>query len=60
MAEALVSDWLADYAALEPTELRSFAAEIGHNHEISQALFTVINERAKYADVCHGHGVVGV
>lgn len=52
MAEAIVSDWLADYAALQPAELRSFAAEHGHNHEIPQALFTIINERAKYPEVC--------
>lgn len=51
MAESIVSDWLADYAALEPTEIRTFAAQHEHNHEISSALFTIINERLKYPDV---------
>lgn len=46
-----MSDWLADYAALEPAELRSFVADHEHNHEISHALFTIINERAKYPEV---------
>lgn len=51
MAESIVTDWLADYAILEPSELRTFAAEHEHNHEISHALFTIINERLKYPDV---------
>lgn len=51
MAESIVTDWLADYATLEPSELRTFAAEHEHNHEISHALFTIINERLKYPDV---------
>lgn len=51
MAESIVSDWLADYAALEPSEIRTFAAQHEHNHEISSALFTIINERLKYPDV---------
>lgn len=51
MAESIVNDWLADYAAIEPTEIRAFAAQHEHNHEISSALFTIINERLKYPDV---------
>lgn len=51
MAESIISDWLADYAALEPAELRSFAAEHEHNHEVAQALFTIIGDRVKYPEV---------
>lgn len=51
MAESIVADWLADYEALEPAELRTFAAQHEHNHEIAHALFTIIGERVKYPDV---------
>lgn len=51
MAESIVTDWLTDYAALESTEIRTFAAQHENNHEISSALFTIINERLKYPDV---------
>lgn len=51
MAESIVSDWLADYAAIESTEIRAFAAQHENNHEVSSALFTIINERIKYPDV---------
>lgn len=51
MAESIVSDWLAEYAALEATELQSFIADHENNHEVSSALFTIINERLKYPDV---------
>lgn len=51
MAESIVSDWLAEYAALEPTEMQTFVADHEHNHEVSSALFTIINERLKYPDV---------
>lgn len=51
MAESIVSDWLAEYTSLEPTELQTFIAEHENNHEVSSALFTIINERLKYPDV---------
>lgn len=51
MAESIVSDWLAEYASLEPTEMQTFVAGHEHNHEVSSALFTIINERLKYPDV---------
>lgn len=51
MAESIVNDWLADYAALEPSEIRTFAAQHEDNYEISSALFSIINERIKYPDV---------
>lgn len=51
MAESIVSDWLAEYAALEPTELQTFIAEHENNHEVSSAIFSIINERLKYPDV---------
>lgn len=51
MAESLVTDWLADYEVLDPKEIRAFATQHEHNHEITSALFTIINERLKYPDV---------
>lgn len=51
MAESIVSDWLAEYGTLESTELQSFIADQENNHEVSSALFTIINERLKYPDV---------
>lgn len=51
MAESIVNDWLSDYALLESSEIRSFAAQHEHNHEVASALFTVLNERLKYPDV---------
>lgn len=51
MVESLVTDWVADYEALDPKEIRAFASQHEHNHEISSALFTIINERLKYPDV---------
>lgn len=55
MAESIITDWVADYAALEPSELRTFAAEHEQDHEIAHALFTVINERSKYQEVRGAH-----
>lgn len=51
MAEAIVTDWLADYSALEPSELHTFAAMHENNQEIADALYTILNERLKYPDV---------
>lgn len=51
MAESIVTDWLADYAALEKSEIRTFAAQHEQNLDISNALFTIVNERLKYPDV---------
>lgn len=51
MAEAIVTDWLADYLSLDPSEIRAFASQHENNHEIASALFTIINERIKYPDV---------
>lgn len=52
MAESIVTDWITDYTVLiEQSEIRTFAAQHEHNHEIASALFTIINERLKYPDV---------
>lgn len=51
MAESIVTDWLSDYASLQQFEIRSFASQHEHNHEIAHALFTILNERLKYPDV---------
>lgn len=51
MAESLVTDWIADYSSLDASEIRTFAAQHEHNHEIASALFSILNERHKYTDV---------
>lgn len=51
MAESIISDWIAEYNSLQESELRSFAAQHENDYEISKALYTVLNERAKYKDV---------
>lgn len=51
MAESIVTDWLSDYTSLQQFEIRSFASQHEHNHEIAHALFTILNERLKYPDV---------
>jgi hypothetical protein len=51
MAESIIHDWLSDFNSLQDVELKSFAAQHENNHEISTALYTILNERHKYKDV---------
>lgn len=51
MAEAIVSDWLAEYNSLEPQEIRSFAALHAENHELSTAIQAILNDKTKHPDV---------
>ncbi|XP_059054318.1 hyccin [Achroia grisella] len=37
----LINEWLSEYATLQENELKSFAAEHEHNHEIATALFNL-------------------
>ncbi|XP_052757424.1 hyccin-like [Galleria mellonella] len=37
----LINEWLSEYAALQENEIKSFAAEHEHNHEIATALFNL-------------------
>lgn len=37
----LISEWLNEYAALQENEVKSFAAEHEHNHEIATAIFNL-------------------
>lgn len=53
MAEEIVNDWLAEYAALEPSEMAAFAARHENYHEIADAIYTILNERLKYPDLIH-------
>lgn len=53
MAEAIISDWISDYSALQESELRTFAAQHENDFEISKALYTILNERAKYKDLIY-------
>ncbi|XP_058836708.1 hyccin isoform X1 [Topomyia yanbarensis] len=53
MAEAIISDWISDYESLQDSELRTFVAQHENDFEISKALYTVLNERAKYKDLIY-------
>ncbi|XP_054274896.1 hyccin-like isoform X1 [Macrosteles quadrilineatus] len=48
MTEQLVREWLADYAALSPAEVHTFAVTVHHNAEIIAAIYNVLEERHKY------------
>ncbi|XP_075969575.1 PI4KA lipid kinase complex subunit hyccin [Anticarsia gemmatalis] len=37
----LISEWLTEYAGLQENEIKSFAAEHEHNHEIATAIFNL-------------------
>ncbi|GBP30486.1 Hyccin [Eumeta japonica] len=39
----LIAEWLSEYATLEPNEIKSFAAEHEHNHEIATAIFGLLD-----------------
>jgi hypothetical protein len=51
MTEHVVHEWLADYRALSPVEVHSFASSLEHDQEVVAALFTVLEERNKYQEV---------
>ena len=51
MAEAIVSDWLAEYNSLEPQEIRTFAALHAENHELSTAIHSILNDKTKHSEV---------
>lgn len=38
----LITEWLNEYAALREYEVKSFAAEHEHNHEIATAVFNLL------------------
>ncbi|XP_023947413.2 hyccin [Bicyclus anynana] len=38
----LITEWLSEYAGLRDNEIKSFAAEHEHNHEIATALFNLL------------------
>lgn len=37
----LINEWLSEYASLQENEIKSFAAEHEHNHEISTSIFNL-------------------
>jgi hypothetical protein len=51
MAESIVTDWINDFNALEPEELKSFAALHTENHELSTSIHSVLNDRSKHPEV---------
>lgn len=38
----LITDWLNEYASLQENEIKSFAAEHEHNHEVATAVFNLL------------------
>ena len=51
MTEHIIQDWLADYAALSPVEVHSFANNLKHNDEVITALYAVLEERNKFSNL---------
>lgn len=37
----LITEWLSEYATLQENEMKSYAAEHEHNHEIATAIFNL-------------------
>lgn len=62
MTEHIIQEWLADYAALSPDELHTFASTIHLNSEVINAVFAVLEDRQKYCEVsaffCHQNAVI--
>lgn len=52
MIEDVVHEWLGDYSELSPVEVHSFASSLEHNQAVVTALYTVLEERNKYQEVC--------
>lgn len=38
----LITEWFNEYAVLRENEIKSFAAEHEHNHEIATAIFNLL------------------
>lgn len=51
MTEETVKYWLAEFAALSPDELPTYANTIHHNLELINALYIVLEDRQKYQEV---------
>ncbi|KPJ15082.1 Hyccin [Papilio machaon] len=43
----LITEWLNEYASLQDNEIKSFAAEHEHNHEIATAIFNLLYSEDK-------------
>ncbi|CAB0012474.1 unnamed protein product [Nesidiocoris tenuis] len=51
MTEETIREWLADYAALGPDELHTYASTVHHNTQVINAVFAVLDDRVKYNEV---------
>jgi hypothetical protein len=51
MAEAIVSDWIAEFNSLEPEEVKTFAVLHTENHELSAAIYSIFNDKSKHSEV---------
>lgn len=52
MAESLIVDWLAEFEALETSQMKSFCAQNDETPEITSALFAILGERDRFTEVC--------
>lgn len=48
MSEAVVKDWLIEWASLESEQVLSYANVLEHNEELIVALQTVFEDRTKF------------
>uniref|UniRef100_A0A0K8S7B2 Hyccin n=1 Tax=Lygus hesperus TaxID=30085 RepID=A0A0K8S7B2_LYGHE len=51
MTEEIIKEWLADYAALDPGEVHTYANTVHHNTQVINAVFAVLDDRQKYNDL---------
>lgn len=49
----LVVEWLQEYASLQENEIKSFAAEHEHNHEIATAIFKLLYNEEESDHIHH-------
>lgn len=51
MTEEVIKEWLADFAALGPDELHTYANTVHHNSTAINAIFALFDDRQKYNDL---------
>ncbi|KAF4520321.1 hypothetical protein B566_EDAN004381 [Ephemera danica] len=51
--ESLVEDWLTEFKELDAEEIASYAESLDKQEEVTTAVFRVLEDRVKYADVVH-------
>lgn len=46
----LINEWLQEYTTLQDNEIKSFAAEHEHNHEIATAIFNLLYNEDSFSN----------